>query len=84
MYMNVTAASEGYGAKDIKLQGIDQNGLTYQAIIKVSIMGSGYTAAEGVFVLNEGNMTTENGSLVYIAPTGRYMTVYITTRTGPH
>ncbi len=68
MYMNVTAANEGYGAKDIKLQGIDQNGLTYQAIIKVSIMGSGYTATEGVFVLNEGNMTTENGSLIYIAP----------------
>jgi hypothetical protein len=77
MYMNVTAASEGYGAKDIKLQGIDQNGLTYQAIIKVSIMGSGYTAAEGVFVLNEGNMTTENGSLVYIAPDGQiYDRVY--------
>lgn len=77
MYMNVTAANEGYGAKDIKLQGIDQNGLTYQAIIKVSIMGSGYTAAEGVFVLNEGNMTTENGSLIYIAPDGQiYDRVY--------
>ena len=66
--MNVTAANEGYGAKEIKLQGIDHTGLTYQAIIKVSIMGSGYTATEGVFVLNEGNMTTENGSLIYIAP----------------
>jgi hypothetical protein len=69
-YLNVTAASEGYGSKDIKLQGIDQNGLTYLATIKVSIAGTGYTSAEGVFVLNEGNMTTENGSLVYIAPNG--------------
>lgn len=77
MYMNVTAANEGFGAKDIKLQGIDQNGLTYQAIIKVSIMGSGYTANEGVFVLNEGNMTTENGSLLYISPDGQiYNRVY--------
>src|SRR5690554_1253293 len=70
-YMNVTASKEGYGAKDIKLQGIDKNGLTYQATIKVSIIGSGYTAAGGVFVLNEGNMTTENGSLIYIDPNGQ-------------
>ena len=71
-YINVTASREGYGAKDIKLQGLDQNGLTYQATIKVSIIGSGYTAAGGVFVLNEGNMTTENGSLLYIDPNGQF------------
>ena len=70
-YINVTASSEGYGAEDIKLQGLDQNGLTYQATIKVSIIGSGYTAAGGVFVLYEGNMTTENGSLIYIDPNGQ-------------
>ena len=70
-YINVTASSEGYGAEDIKLQGLDKNGLTYQATIKVSIVGSGYTAALGVFVLNEGNMTTENGSLIYIDPNGQ-------------
>lgn len=76
-YMNVTASNDGYGAKDIKLQGLDQNGLTYQATIKVSIVGSGYTAAGGVFVLNEGNMTTENGSLLYIDPNGQlYDKVY--------
>lgn len=76
-YINVTASREGYGAKDIKLQGLDQNGLTYQATIKVSIIGSGYTAAGGVFVLNEGNMTTENGSLIYIDPNGHiYNNVY--------
>jgi hypothetical protein len=70
-YINVTASNEGYGAKDIKLQGIDKNGMTYQATIKVSIIGSGYTAAGGVFILNEGNMTTENGSLIYIDPNGQ-------------
>lgn len=76
-YINVTASREGYGAEDIKLQGLDQNGLTYQATIKVSIIGSGYTAAGGVFVLNEGNMTTENGSLIYIDPNGHiYNNVY--------
>ncbi|NLD24771.1 MAG: DUF5074 domain-containing protein [Bacteroidales bacterium] len=59
------------------MQGLDQNGLTYQATIKVSIIGSGYTAAGGVFVLNEGNMTTENGSLIYIDPDGHiYNNVY--------
>lgn len=30
-----------------------------------------YDNPKGVFVLNEGNMTTENGSLVYIAPNGK-------------
>src|SRR5690554_3489535 len=76
-YINVTASSEGYGAKDIKLQGLDVNGLTYQATIKVSIIGNGYTAAGGVFVLNEGNMTTENGSLLYIDTNGQvYDKVY--------
>lgn len=29
-----------------------------------------YDDPKGVFVLNEGNMTTENGSLVYVAPDG--------------
>lgn len=29
-----------------------------------------FTDSKGVFVLNEGNMTTENGSLTYITPEG--------------
>lgn len=67
-YINVVAANEGFGIGEIKLQGIDQNGLTFLAVLKVSITGNGYSADLGVFVLNEGNMTTENGFLTYIAP----------------
>lgn len=67
-YVNVVASKDGYGMGEVKLQGIDKNGLTYMAIVKVSIAGKGYSASDGVFVLNEGNMTTENGSLIYISP----------------
>lgn len=76
-YINVTATTEITGTADIKLQGIDQNGLTFMAILKVGMAGSGYSASEGVFILNEGNMTTENGFLNYIAPNGQfYQKVY--------
>lgn len=70
-YVNVVAPKTGYGIGEIKLQGLDKDGRTYLAIVKVSIAGSGFSAAGGVFVLNEGNMTTENGSLIYITPDGK-------------
>lgn len=77
-YVNVVAANDGFGLGEIKLQGVDKNGLTYLAIVKVSIAGKGYSAIDGVFVLNEGNMTTENGSLIYISPNGQlYENVYL-------
>jgi len=66
-YINVVAPASGYGIGEIKLQGTDKNGLTFLAIVKVSIAGNGYSDPYGVFILNEGNMTTENGSLIYIA-----------------
>lgn len=69
-YVNVAANGNLFGIGEIKLQGIDNNGLIYLAILKVGIAGSGYSADGGVFILNEGNMTTENGSLIYIAPDG--------------
>lgn len=70
-YVNVVAPQDGYGFGEIKLQGIDKNGLTFIAIVKVSIAGKGYSALDGVLILNEGNMTTENGSLIFISPEGQ-------------
>lgn len=67
-YVNVAAPTTGYGLGEIKLQGIDKNGLTYVTIVKVGIAGRGYSSTGGVFILNEGNMTTENASLIYISP----------------
>lgn len=43
----------------------------------------GYDNPLGTFVLNEGNMTTENGSLIYIAPDGKITdNVYRTANNG--
>ena len=57
-----------YGVKEIVVRGLDKNGLVYQAIAKVSVAGKAYSDPNGLFVLNEGNMTTENGSLIFITP----------------
>lgn len=71
-YVAVTPpADAAFGIGEIRLQGIDKNGLVYLAIARVSIEGSGFSDPEGVYILNEGNMTTENGSLIYIDPTGK-------------
>lgn len=67
-YINVVAPKSGFGMGEIKLQGLDKNGLTYVTIVKVGIAGSGFSASSGIFILNEGNMTTENASLIYISP----------------
>lgn len=57
-----------FGAKEIILRGLDSNGLVYHAIAKVSVAGKGFSDPNGLFVLNEGNMTTETGSLIFITP----------------
>lgn len=67
-YVNVVAPKSGFGMGEIKLQGLDKNGLTYITIVKVGIAGKGFSASSGIFILNEGNMTTENASLIYITP----------------
>ena len=59
-----------YANEEIRIQGIDQNGLTYVAIASVSVQAKDYDDPKGTFILNEGSMTTENGSLIYITPTG--------------
>lgn len=70
-YVNVVAPMSGFGMGEIKLQGLDKNGQTYIAIVKVGVSGKGFSATSGVYILNEGNMTTENGSLIYISPDGQ-------------
>ena len=57
-----------YGVRDIILRGLDKNGMVYQAIAKVSVSGKAYSDPNGLFVLNEGNMTTQSGSLIFITP----------------
>lgn len=57
-----------YGTKEVVLRGLDKNGMVFQAIAKVSLAGKAYSDPYGIFVLNEGNMTTENGSLIFITP----------------
>lgn len=72
--VNVLApSSTDFGIGEIKIQGIDSKGLVYQAIVKVGIEGKIFGDPNGTFILNEGNMTTENGSLIYISPAGDIM-----------
>ena len=69
--VNVLAPSTtDFGIGEIKIQGLDSKGLVYQAIVKVGIEGKIFGDPSGTFILNEGNMTTENGSLIYITPAG--------------
>lgn len=81
-YVNVVAAQQGYGIGEIKLQGIDKNGLIFLAVARVSLAGSGFSAVDGVFILNEGNMTTENGSLIYLTPDGKVLDRVYSTANG--
>lgn len=69
--VNVTAPSEGEGESDATLQltATGKDGQTATADIAFHYVAS-FDDPEGAFVLNEGNMTTENGSLIYITPQG--------------
>ena len=64
----IAPMEDTYGVKEVIIRGLDKNGMVYQAIAKVSVSGKAYSDPHGFFVLNEGNMTTENGSLIFITP----------------
>ena len=55
----------------ISLVGIDGNGNTTVAAQLVSVLPD-FTDQQGTFVVVEGNMTTENGTLVYFDRNGNY------------
>ena len=49
---------------EVRLQGIDEEGLLYMAVARIHVSSMDFSASEGVFILNEGNMTSGNGSLI--------------------
>lgn len=69
--MYITTPSEGSGESDATLQ-ITATGTGEQTAtenVDFHYVAS-FDNPEGAFLLNEGNMTTENGSLIYITPQG--------------
>lgn len=69
--VNVDVEDGAFGLAEICVQAVDRNGFVYMAIAKVGVAGKGLSDPNGVYILNEGNMTTENGSLIYITPEGK-------------
>lgn len=52
----------------LTLSGVDEKGEKVSSSVEVHLLD--FADPKGVFVLNEGNMTTENGSLTYISANG--------------
>lgn len=61
---------EAYGNGELCIRAVDPNGYVYMAIASINIPGKGMADPNGLYILNEGSMTTENGSLIYIDPKG--------------
>lgn len=74
-YVNVKAPSSNMtlGRKEVVLRGWDKKGRVFEAVAVVSVSDPkvGYGDKLSTLILNEGNMTTENGSLIYISPDGQ-------------
>ncbi len=60
--------SAQYTGGIISLIGIDKKGETLIASAKVCAVN--FSDPKGAYILNEGNMTSENGSLIFISSTG--------------
>ncbi len=61
---------EAYGNGELCIRAVDPNGYVYMAIASINVPGKGMADPNGLYILNEGSMTTENGSLIYIDPKG--------------
>ncbi len=59
----------------LSLVGIDEDGKTLLASVRISA-SIDFSDPDGVFVLNEGNMTSENGKLIYILDGNAYDRAY--------
>ena len=67
--VEVKAGAEAVQKARITLKAVGEDGKEVRKGIDFYCLNS-FTDSKGVFVLNEGNMTTENGSLTYITPEG--------------
>ncbi len=65
--------NSNFGIGNIRIEGVDSKGMVYQAVAKVGTEGMIFNDPYGVYILNEGNMTTENGSLIFITSSGNLM-----------
>lgn len=63
------ASGTTYTEGIISLVGIDKNGKTLLA--SAGVCAVDFSDPNGAFVLNEGNMTSEPGSVIYITPAGK-------------
>lgn len=67
--VTVTAAVGNHSEGILSLVAIDGDGRT--ALASTYVCAVDFTDPSGAFVLNEGNMSSENGSVIYITSTGR-------------
>lgn len=65
----VKASAEAVQKAKITLKAVGEDTKEVTKAVEFYCLNS-FTDPKGIFVLNEGNMTTENGSLTYITPEG--------------